>query len=369
MAIKSNRYVEIISKEQEEKSLAELYQLLAELQQQVDDLERQIGGIGDDVSGINEQTDKTAKAVRELDCSAFEVYAHDTSIPVGELTAPHLNYIGRPGDIIGRTVPASMTHCFIIRSEVQQSEQNTVVDWGDGDVTELRNIEPQYLADAHEYRFTVEHTYAKNGTYIVKIIGRDYYSFMYGGDEKKNLLCRIFDTDLPIAPWIWNVSSMCNRSQRLLRVNFHSHPIAIQAINWSNAFLGSRNLFTVYGFTRYNNHYTVATQIFTGARELTDTDFRLCSYPRALNANSGCFRNCVKLAANINDLIPVNGFKSGSTIDVANIFGGAGLLYGTVPADLLWNDTTITWVNTEQAFADCSAEIRAQVPVSWGGTA
>ena len=55
MAIKSNRYVEIISKEQEEKSLAELYQRLAELQQQVDDLESQIDGIGDDISGIDEQ--------------------------------------------------------------------------------------------------------------------------------------------------------------------------------------------------------------------------------------------------------------------------------------------------------------------------
>lgn len=303
------------------------------------------------------------------DYSAFEVYAHDTEIPVGELTAPHLDYIGQPGDIISQAVPASMTHRFIIRSEIQQSEQTTVVDWGDGVVTKLSDIVPQYLTDAKEYRFTAEHIYAKNGTYIVKIIGKDYFSFIYGGDETKNLLCRIFDTDLPIAPWIWNVSGICRQAQRLLRVNFHSHSVGIQATNWSNAFLGDRNLLTVYGFTGYNNHYTVATQIFTNARALTGTDFTLCPYPRTLAANSGCFIKCDKLAVDINKLIPVNGFKSGSTIDLAQVFWGCSNISGTVPADLLWNDTTITWVNTGQAFADCSAEIRAQVPVSWGGTA
>lgn len=42
---------------------------------------------------------------------------------------------------------------------------------------------------------------------------------------------------------------------------------------------------------------------------------------------------------------------------------------GTVPADQFWNNNKVTWKNTSTAFGACSQAIRAQVPVSWGGTA
>lgn len=298
--------------------------------------------------------------------SAFEVYAHDEDIPVGELSAPHLDYIGREGDMISQAVPASMTHTFIIRTRNYQEDQNVVVDWGDGSTTALVNVEPLVLTG--ECRFTVSHTYEKVGTYIVKIFGTTYFSFMFGNNETNNLLCRIFDTDLPLAPWIWNVSGMCRQAQRLLRVEFYSHAVGRQAVNWANAFLGCRNLLTVYGFDQYFNHYTACTQIFTNARALKATDFTLCSHPKILNANANAFTKCEKLQMDISRLIPVNGFKSGSTIDLSQTFMGDVLLTGTVPAKYLWEDTTIEWVNTEKTFEGCSAEIRAQVPVSWGGT-
>ena len=44
-------------------------------------------------------------------------------------------------------------------------------------------------------------------------------------------------------------------------------------------------------------------------------------------------------------------------------------LYGTVPADLLWNNKDVKWTTTAKCFYGCSSEIRAQVPKSWGGTA
>ena len=50
------------------------------------------------------------------------------------------------------------------------------------------------------------------------------------------------------------------------------------------------------------------------------------------------------------------------------IFNGCAALTGTVPAELLWGDAGITWSDTSQAFAGCSAAIRAQVPEAWGGT-
>lgn len=322
--------------------------------------------------GTNTGEEARIKVLRDGDLNdytAFEVYAHDTDIPVGELAEPHLSYIGKAGDTIAVAVPAAMTHKFIIRSEVPQSKQDVVVDWGDGTTTALRDVEPTILGDGAEYRYTVEHTYTATRTYIVKIFGKAYFSFMNGGEITQNLLCRIFDIDLPVATWIWNFSSSCRETNHLLHVNFYCHAVNRQAINWSNTFLGSRNLLSVYGFSQYNNQYTVCTQIFTNARALIATDFRLCPYPRTENANAGSFIKCTKLVADINDLLPVNGFKSGSTIDLRQAFWGCTKITGRVPAELLWEDTTINWINTEETFEGCSDEIRAQVPTSWGGTA
>ena len=50
-------------------------------------------------------------------------------------------------------------------------------------------------------------------------------------------------------------------------------------------------------------------------------------------------------------------------------FKGCAKLTGTLNANKLWNNKNILWCNTGSTFAGCSDEIRAQVPVSWGGTA
>jgi hypothetical protein len=51
------------------------------------------------------------------------------------------------------------------------------------------------------------------------------------------------------------------------------------------------------------------------------------------------------------------------------MFAGCSALVGTVPADKLWNNRNVIWTNTDTCFTGCSDEIRAQVPISWGGTA
>ena len=73
------------------------------------------------------------------------------------------------------------------------------------------------------------------------------------------------------------------------------------------------------------------------------------------------------MQSDIETLLPKNGFIA-KKLDFQAVFSSAKLT-GTVPADILWKDKTIQWSNTERAFAGCPAEIRSQVPVSWGGTA
>jgi hypothetical protein len=70
----------------------------------------------------------------------------------------------------------------------------------------------------------------------------------------------------------------------------------------------------------------------------------------------------------IGDLFPSGKFAP-RKITVGELFRRCAKLYGTVPADKLWNDTSIEWVDTANAFEGCSAAILAQVPKSWGGTA
>jgi hypothetical protein len=78
------------------------------------------------------------------------------------------------------------------------------------------------------------------------------------------------------------------------------------------------------------------------------------------------FNNCSSLTVDINSLIPRQGFLH-KEINVENLFNSTAIS-GNVPANLLWNDSDITWKNTSNTFSNCSDEILAQVPVSWGGT-
>ena len=313
----------------------------------------------------------TLDDIQLLDLSnytAFEVYAHDTDIPSGKLTTPHLNYIGKEGDSLSTLVPASMIETFAIRSESKQEEQDVIVDWGDSTFIELKNVVPNVLVGG-EYRYTISHTYEKTGTYKIKILGKKYFGIMTSNDANTTLLSRIFDPDLPLASWIWNVSSIAKRAPRLLHVNFYSHNVAIQAINWSHSFTLCDNLLDVFGFTKYNNNYTVCNSIFANDRALISTDFRLPSNPRTIDACTNAFTKCSSLTADINELLPINGFKPGSTIDLTQTFRACYNLTGIISSKLLWNNKNINWINIDKAFDVCKSPFIDQIPASWGGTA
>ena len=108
--------------------------------------------------------------------------------------------------------------------------------------------------------------------------------------------------------------------------------------------------------------------MFQEDKSLRECDMLL---PAIVGENAGyseVFHNCIALEGNIANFFPKNGFV-GPIVYLDRTFKGCAKLTGTPPANMLWNNTHIRWINTVSTFAGCSDEIRAQVPVSWGGTA
>ena len=304
------------------------------------------------------------------DYTAFEVYAHDTDIPAGVLTEPHSKFIGKPGDELARKVTASMEESFSLRTLTPPEKQDVVVDWGDGTLTELSTITP--VISGTEYRYTVNHVYTTPGTYIVKIFGRSYFAFMTSGTPETTLISRIFEEDLPVASWLWNFSSVCLHAQRLLHVNVYNHLVARSGLHWSRAFTSALNLIDVSGFTAYNTSRNSNYNCFQNCVNLSYSDFRMAAAPPDVNGGNGyAYAKCYKLAVDVEDLLPAQGFKAGSVINMAEAFRAGYLLTMASPesvANKLWLNTSVTFTNTAKTFEMCSAELRAHVPVSWGGT-
>lgn len=324
-----------------------------------------------DVAGTVAGIDDIIRKPLSAEYTAFEVYAHDTPITKGLLDEQsHINFIGKAGDNIEYEVSASMIETFSIRSMTEQADQDVIVDWGDGDFVYLKDITP--VSSSGEWRYTITHTYTKVGTYIVKIFGTTYFGFMTSGKPDTTLLSRIFESDLPTASWIWNFSSVAIHAQRLLRVNLYDHSAAITGLHWSRAFTSAKNLISATGFTAYNTSRNSNYSMFKDCPNLVTCDYRVAAEPVAVaHGNISTFEKCYKLAVDVLDLLPVQGFKSGSTVDMGSCFRA---MYAMTAADMdsvakkLWLDFNVNFINTAKAFELCPADIKSQVPTSWGGT-
>lgn len=348
------------------------------------------------------------KHLETSDYTAFDVFPTDHDIAAGTLPEDlpdemiPIIYEGRSWfelsdaekteSPISVTIPAQCTHAFNIRSEkCRKTGIDVVVDWGDGTVTELsdenapgviaseRKHPYTYIAedpeDMGESTYTLFHTYKKpNRVYTVKIYGKDYYAIVNGiafnGEEdltKYNLLCRCWGINTPIASHLYNLSSFARRALRLFYVYFQSYTDSRELYNTSNAFIGCRNLRYVRGFGSQSIICRNCANMFSSCPALRYSDFRLPSIVLDKNAFATTYGGCKSLQSDITTLLPKSGFIA-KKLDFQAVFSGSKIT-GTVPADILWKDKTIQWSNTERAFASCPAEIRSQVPISWGGTA
>lgn len=301
------------------------------------------------------------------DYTAFEVFAHDYDIPVGECE--------ELGGYVYEVIPAGMTHKFLLRCHTPKEKQNTIIDWGDGEISDLSLIDPSNSITSSSYSviYQLSHTYKESGKYIIKLYGSTYEHIMYDEESEDGKLCnlisRAFAFDLPIASHINTFDSTFNYAKHLININIseNSSKFLEQVVNTVNMFAHCTNLTNVIGFNNYNN-ITLCSQMFLSCINLVKTDFRLPS--NVVQANS-CFQGCENLDISISKLLPSYGFTN-TIIGFSLVFRNMKKLKGTITekhANYLWNNKHVYWEDVNTVFSGCSDEIRAQVPVSWGGTA
>lgn len=303
------------------------------------------------------------------DYTAFEVYATDTEIAAGSVD-----------DVTGLTyteaVPAGMTHHFALRTDVavaKAAEADVVVDWGDGvreTFADAYGVDTQDWESDREVTYRMRHTYAAPGRYIVTISGKDYWNFCSPNEDAGSgeyILSRVFDVDLPVASCVTNLTMACRWAQKLLRVRIPTGlDLFANRHNVAFLFKGCRNLVEAIGMKTKFRYARDVSSMFEDCDNLTTTDFELPVEVLKSTGYQHVFFGCGKLAVDINTLLPKTGFAN-RKVDLSSTFYNCAALTGTVPADILWKDSSKLW-SVEAAFAGCSDAIRAQVPTSWGGT-
>lgn len=284
--------------------------------------------------------------------TAFEVFAHDYDIPIGECE--------ELGGYVNYELPACMTHSFGIRSQQQKEDQDVVVDWGDGTSVSLANIDPA------SGRYALSHTYNTVGKYTIRIYGKSYFA-LSNLNTDTNIMCRVFAADLPVASHLSNFSSFARYAKHILKVDLSTCPNFIK--NYSNIsylFYECFNLSTATGFSVRNKRNISYDYVLHHCYALEETDFMIS---HSIGNIQGVFNGCEKLQYDIADLLFYFSAEKGTEVDARWMVAGCKNIYGTVPAHKLWDNKDLIWKSTDTAFYGCSDEIKSQVPVSWGGTA
>lgn len=315
-------------------------------------------GDGETVGGkVFEQASSAVNTTTE-----FEVFATDAVIPGGTVDPD-------TGIAWASDVPAGMEQKLKIRCDVLAENSDVVIDWGDGVRTVLRNGEFESF-DASDWNvgemvYVVSHKYTVPGRYRVVIRGKEYFGFQQV--EGFNIVSRIFSKGYPLAECVQNLSVSCRWSPKLQTVVF---PTGAQMFaNVHNAYGMFANCPNLVSVTNCQTKFRLTRDVSSMFQEcfaLKKCDFQL---PANALKKSNCgrvFYKCVNLEANIASLFPDRGFE-GKTMELSGCFSYCGKLTGTVPAEKLWDDTSIRW-NARDCFTGCSAAIREQVPTPWGGT-
>lgn len=298
------------------------------------------------------------------DYTAFEVFAHDYTIPVGDSA--------ELGDYVTVAISPGMTETFILqmRDGVPQSENNVVIDWGDGATTDIASasVGTNGLIAINDIKYTVSHTYAETGKYIVRIYGTHYNEINHDFNGSNNLMCRVFDYDLPTHPQFVNYTRMCCHAPRLLKVETSSYASITKGVNFYRMFYCSTNLRYAYGFSRLGSLTTSGGvgAMFMNCSNLINTDMKIPCNSSNWMWMVDVFNGCKNLNTNLDVLLPACIFLS-RQIDYTRAFKDCEKLGGTVPAKYFWDNSNLSLVRKDDCFAGCT-KLASQVPASWGGT-
>lgn len=311
------------------------------------------------------------------DYTAFEVFAHDYDIPVGECE--------ELGDYVNNAISAKMTHKFCLKIEGDIETNDVIIDWGDNTESIISNNEYEdiytYMSDPNLKDLLLSHTYEANGKYIIKIFGKDYYTFRhhiitftdsttnekYKDNGDYNLVCRILSDDLPIASHITTHASMFRTSLHLLNVNINDTNNFKKSKNIVSCFFKSSNLLSVNGLSSLDSDCLIQS-LFYDCISLIDTDL---VFPQNVEDISTILRNCSKLTKKIESFFTSNQYFYLRKCNQA--FVNCKLLSGTIPANNFWNNKYVTHVDGSSGthywtFLNANV-IKDQAPISWNGTA
>jgi hypothetical protein len=301
------------------------------------------------------------------DYTAFEVLAHAEDIPKG--------YSDLLGGNTNKVIPANTEHRFCIRTTtLNKEDSDVVVDWGDGEETRIGtdDVLATSVSEDGEMTISLAHEYKEPGKYIVKVLGRKYFAISYwkGANLTErnhyNLMCRAFDSDLPLRSNLTNISSFCAFALRLKSVKVPSYYNFSSVENASYLFYAS-GVETVTGLENLLAIVGTSSNMFDSCGLLTNTDAKLpiVSYRGTWAKN---FYGCTKLTTAVSSMF-YPGITSEEEINVNRLFMNCSSLPAEDLSSIFWGNPKVNWVNTAEAFVGCSEELRAMVPTSWGGTA
>jgi len=207
------------------------------------------------------------------DYTSFEVWMTSSDIDTGtsisglfeiaktispSLSAAYENHISciqkiGEGDIkTYEKISASMEARFLLTTCTLSSECDIVIDWGDGSSPDHINQNEGIVSIStkstipERLKITVGHTYEKEGRYIVKVYGKDYFGINNNEPGNKyNCVSRCFEEDLQIADHVTSIASFANGSPKLLgvvRYSSYKAPFGKNVINMPSLFTNAKNL-------------------------------------------------------------------------------------------------------------------------------
>ena len=264
-----------------------------------------------------------------------------------------------------RPITAQTVHKFRLRSCSDYSDSDVIVDWGDGTTSTIAAHEyDKQSVHGAEYIYDLSHDYKTEGKFIIKIYGNCYFNITHAADGY-NLISRVFDEDLPLAPHFKFLQNFCYGAQRLLYVNIPPHHTVAYAASVISLFAGCSNLRVAVGLSRMYT-WSALYQLFYSCVSLLYTD--LCC-PTYVSNMSRLFCDCWSLKLNVDDFFNFPGFGA-PTVNMFRAFymgGPQNNMTGTLKPELFWNNLHTTFTDTEECFKNNTA-LSKQAPLSWGGT-
>ena len=295
-------------------------------------------------------------------------------------------------------VPAGAIQTLIIKSETGPTEQNLVIDWGDGTKTNLRSANDEFTdqnqlkceSDSNGFIYTCTHDYTNNIVnkdgepieskyFTIEIVGNKF-SILTSGEN--NIISSIFGNNMQFYLNCIDVEGLLKGSRKLLYVSCADYNSAITSIrNAKSMFEDCVNLQYAIGFYELTGINTMLSmeRMFAGCRNMLNCDCRIAKSVAAKddNGNTAVYLDCANMASRLRALLPTNGFDS-PFVTLDSTFKNCKSIYASSKDEtgeqsdediiniILFKDTTKTFSHNE-TFTGCNLinSIGGFVPDSW----